>query len=135
MSKRDLAFLSATANVDLSEPRTKRRKETQSEEKEDVEMVDDTKLKVEDASGTVNKEGSEEVKEQGNRLWQAVKDAVNKECVTGNSFNFVFGITVISLLFLDLTQWPNNIFRVPAITFKTPIPRLLHTNQATNIVG
>lgn len=84
MSKRDLAFVSATADVDL-EPRTKRRKETKSEEK-DVLMEDATKSDA--VAGDQDGEGSsasqKEVKEQGLALWQTVKDAVNKECVRGN---------------------------------------------------
>jgi hypothetical protein len=86
MSKRDLTFLSAGANVDL-EPRTKRRKETQSVEKDDVPMADATKPAEEEkgqAGNGVNGATNGEVNEQGLVLWQTVKDAVNKECVTGN---------------------------------------------------
>ena len=89
MSKRDLALLSATANVGL-EPRTKRRKETQSVERDDVIMTgdsQDTKPAGEEGGQEgkgANEETNEEVKGQGLALWQTVKDAVNKECVTGN---------------------------------------------------
>jgi len=81
MSKRDLAFLSTTANVEL-EPRTKRRKETQSVEKDDVEMADDTKPIVEEGGqigNGVNGVINEEVKKQGLVLWQTVKDAANTD--------------------------------------------------------
>jgi hypothetical protein len=86
MSKRDIASLSAGANVDL-EPRTKRRKESQSEEKDDDSMADATKPTGEE--GVKTESGADgaakgDVKEQGLALWQTVKDAVNKECVTGN---------------------------------------------------
>lgn len=81
MSKRDLAFVSATADADL-EPRTKRRKDTKSVEKEDVAIDDTTTPPVE--NGQVNGVSSEEVKEQGLALWQTVKDAVDQECVRGN---------------------------------------------------
>ena len=85
MSKRDIAFLSATANG--LEPHTKRRKETQSEEKDDTAMADGTKPAGEEVSyGANGLDGAtdRDVTEQGLALWQTVKDAVNKECVTGN---------------------------------------------------
>jgi chromatin structure-remodeling complex subunit RSC4 len=82
MSKRDLAFVSATADADL-EPRTKRRKDTKSVEKEDVPMDDATTSPVENG-GQANGVSNEEVKEQGLALWQIVKDVVDKECVRGN---------------------------------------------------
>jgi len=85
MSKRDIVFLSATANG--LEPHTKRRKETQSEEKDDAAMADGTKPAGEEVSyGANGLDGATngDVTEQGLALWQTVKDAVNKECVTGN---------------------------------------------------
>jgi hypothetical protein len=86
MSKRDLAFLSTTSSTELEPRTTKRRKETQSVEKDDVSMADDTKPDGEEGGQTQNVNGTinEEVKEQGLALWQTVKEAVNKECVTGN---------------------------------------------------
>jgi hypothetical protein len=86
MSKRDIAFLSSSAKVEL-EPRTKRHKETQSEEKDDFTMAEATKAADEGDGQAMNGTSeamNEEVKEQGLKLWQTVKDAVNKECVTGN---------------------------------------------------
>jgi len=86
MSKRDIASLSTGAKVEL-EPRTKRRKESQSEEKEDVSMADATKPAGDEGVKTESRaDGAAkgDVKEQGLALWQTVKDAVNKECVTGN---------------------------------------------------
>lgn len=85
MSKRELAFVAANAEV---EPRSKRRKAT---EEEDVSMGDDTTpTKISSAGGSglgglVNGATKEEVQEQGNALWLAVKDAVNKECVNGQA--------------------------------------------------
>lgn len=94
MSKRDLAFVSATASVDL-EPRTKRRKETA---EEDIIMVDDTTPATSGGASGVNGVTKEEVKEQGTTLWQTVKDAVNKECVNGQ---------LVSLVLLPLSTSSN----------------------------
>lgn len=83
MSKRDLALVSATADTEL-EPRAKRRKDTKSVEENDVAMDDATTSPVGN-DGQEKMLSSEEVKEQGSALWQTVKDALDKECVTGNS--------------------------------------------------
>lgn len=85
MSKRDLAFLTATTDNNL-EPRSKRRRDTKSEE-QDVTMADATSAGAEDegdAGSAAPEQSKEEVKEQGLKLWHLVKDAVNKECVRGN---------------------------------------------------
>lgn len=95
MSKRELAFVAA--NVEL-EPRSKRRKAT---EEEDVAMGDDTtptKLSSSGASGVVSAATMEEVKEQGNALWLAVKDAVNKECVNGQAVSHFVPCLLLSRL-------------------------------------
>lgn len=84
MSKRDLAFLSATADNNL-EPRSKRRRDTKSEE-QDVTITDAIST-AEDEGEVVSAapvQSKEEVREQGLKLWHLVKDAVNKECVRGN---------------------------------------------------
>ena len=82
MSKRELGKLASVVDVDA--PRAKRRKEAapQDEKKPDADMdVDATggtnvKREQEDPAKL------EQVKEQGLKLWQTVKDAVDKECVT-----------------------------------------------------
>ena len=82
MSKRELGKLASVVDVDA--PRAKRRKEAppQDEKKADADMDVD-------AGGAANVKREQEdpakleqVKEQGLRLWQTVKDAVDKECVT-----------------------------------------------------
>jgi chromatin structure-remodeling complex subunit RSC4 len=87
MSKRELGKLASVVDVDA--PRAKRRKEAappQDEKKPDAET--DVDVDADAGVGTSVKreqEGSaklEQVKEQGLRLWQTVKDAVDKECVT-----------------------------------------------------
>jgi hypothetical protein len=102
MSKRDLTFLSATANAEL-EPRTKRRKETQSVERDDVTMAgdsQDTKPAGEQGGQEgkgANEATNEEVKGKGLTLWQTVKDAVNKECVTGNCDSRCIAFLLLSM--------------------------------------
>ncbi len=81
MSKRELGKLASVVDVDA--PRAKRRKEAPQEEKKpevdmDVEVTSDGNLKREQEDPTK----LEQVKEQGLKLWQTVKDAVDKECVT-----------------------------------------------------
>ena len=82
MSKRELGKLASVVDVDA--PRAKRRKEAppQEEKKPDADMDVD-------ATGGMNVKREQEdpakleqVKEQGLKLWQTVKDAVDKECVT-----------------------------------------------------
>lgn len=73
MSKRELERLAVA--VDPDAPRAKRRREATTEEKPDVQMLDATRE-------TVSEEERVKVKEQGSRLWQTVKDAVDNECVT-----------------------------------------------------
>ncbi len=82
MSKRELGKLASVVDVDA--PRAKRRREVapQDEKKPDADMdLDATsgagvKREQEDPASL------EQVKEQGLKLWQTVKDAVDKECVT-----------------------------------------------------
>lgn len=80
MSKRELGKLASVVDVDA--PRAKRRKEAapQEEKKPDVDMDVDV-------TGEVKREPEdpaklELVKEQGLKLWQTLRDAVDKECVT-----------------------------------------------------
>jgi len=82
MSKRELGKLASVVDVDA--PRAKRRREAapQDEKKPDADIdLDGTsgagvKREQEDPANL------EQVKEQGLKLWQTVKDAVDKECVT-----------------------------------------------------
>ena len=82
MSKRELGKLASV--VDIDAPRAKRRKEAapQEEKKPEADMdVDVT------SDGNVKREQEdparlEQVKEQGLKLWQTLRDAVDKECVT-----------------------------------------------------
>jgi hypothetical protein len=82
MSKRELGKLASVVDVDA--PRAKRRKEAppQDEKKPDADLDPDAtggasvKREQEDPANLA------QVKEQGLKLWQTVKDAVDKECVT-----------------------------------------------------
>jgi len=82
MSKRELGKLASVVDVDA--PRAKRRKEAapQDEKKPDADMdvtaTGGTNMKREQEDAAKQ----EQVKEQGLKLWQTVKDAVDKECVT-----------------------------------------------------
>lgn len=74
MSKRELESLNWT--VDNEGSRHKRRRETGGYSSDvDVTMSDPVEPSAQSVRGT----GRQEVKEQGLRLWQTVKDAVNKE--------------------------------------------------------
>ncbi|GBE77565.1 Bromodomain-containing protein [Sparassis latifolia] len=79
MSKREASHLAA-AGVDIDAPRAKRRKEATAPGEEHTTSADKTANGKSDATaaGAV-KEDPEAVKEKGTRLWQVVKDAVNKE--------------------------------------------------------
>jgi hypothetical protein len=82
MSKRELGKLASVVDVDA--PRAKRRKEAAPQD----EKKPDADLELDATSGAGVKREQEEpanleqVKEQGLKLWQTVKDAVDKECVT-----------------------------------------------------
>ncbi|KAL4070665.1 RSC complex protein [Scleroderma citrinum] len=73
--KRELGSLAGAADVDA--PRTKRRKELTGSTTQPAE-TNDAAEQAEGSSST----GQDGLKEQATRLWQMVKDAVNKECVT-----------------------------------------------------
>ena len=105
MSKRDLAFLTATTDNNL-EPRSKRRRDTKSEE-QDVAMADAISTAAEDEGEAINPgptQSKEEVKEQGLKLWYLVKDAVNKECVRGTC-----RLLLCRFCSSNLRQWSNNL--------------------------
>ena len=82
MSKRELGKLAIVVDVDA--PRAKRRREAAPQD----EKKPNGDLDLDATSGaTVKREhedsaNPEQVKEQGLKLWQTVKDAVDKECVT-----------------------------------------------------
>lgn len=81
--KRELGLL--TGDVDMDAPRTKRRKEQM------MGATQLTTLPVESTNtgsnqakydGMLASNGQSGLREQASRMWQVVKDAVNKECVT-----------------------------------------------------
>jgi hypothetical protein len=80
MSKRELGKLASVVDVDA--PRAKRRKEAAPQEEKkpeadmDVDVTGEMKREQEDPAKL------EQVKEQGLKLWQTLRDAVDKECVT-----------------------------------------------------
>ena len=73
----------AVVDVDADVPRLKRRRDTESNEPgaEDVEMGDVDASSERDESEHVEgpKMSPEEVTEEGLKVWQTVKDAVDKE--------------------------------------------------------
>jgi len=77
--KRELGLL--TGAVDVDAPRTKRRKELTGSTNHPAEAINITNDIGEQAEGSSSTD-QEGLKEQAIRLWQMVKDAVNKECVT-----------------------------------------------------
>ncbi|TFY83345.1 hypothetical protein EWM64_g664 [Hericium alpestre] len=83
MSKRELEKLSSTVDVDA--PRAKRRKEapaaTPQDDKQDVKMGESVPPRDAQQSqeSEVDPEKLELVKEQGLKLWQVLKDAVDKD--------------------------------------------------------
>lgn len=90
MSKRE-ARTFAAAGVDVDAPRAKRRKEapatpsTSPNDKKDPETLNTTVEAQQDDENTGNaSEDKETVRERGLQLWQTLKDAVNKECVTSS---------------------------------------------------
>lgn len=84
--KRELGFL--TGEVDLESPRTKRRKELPAPPEATVPTsattyASDGDANLQDTDGS-NIDTSV-FKDQASKLWQMVKDAVNKECVTNQA--------------------------------------------------
>ena len=82
MSKRELGKLASVVDVDA--PRAKRRKEAAPQEEKKPEADVDVDVT---SDGNVKREQEdparlEQVKEQGLKLWQTLRDAVDKECVT-----------------------------------------------------
>ena len=78
----------ATANIDFNAPRPKRRKDTDSVEPmtDEVEMGDAGISSDQDGEGEAAVDdvdmSPEEIAELGQNVWDTVKNAVSKECVT-----------------------------------------------------
>jgi chromatin structure-remodeling complex subunit RSC4 len=87
--KREATILAGEVEVDIDAPRAKRHKPGQpsnsaaSPANEDHSTTSAVHNGVGDAAREVLavKEDSETVRERGLKLWQAIKDATNKECV------------------------------------------------------
>ena len=87
MSKREARSFAA-AGVDLDAPRAKRRKDAPATSNTGPHSKQSAETAVANGAGNEGAEHAAEetedketVREQGLRLWQTVKDAVNKECV------------------------------------------------------
>lgn len=87
MSKREASRIAA-AGIDIDAPRAKRRREAPAETassppKEQVNATHTSAAIKNEAEGEESqREDRDAVREKGTKLWQTVKDAVNKECVT-----------------------------------------------------
>lgn len=125
MSKRELERLAVV--VDADAPRAKRRRETTTEEKPDVQNAETTRA-------TVSSEEKAKAKEEGLRLWQAVKDAVDKECVTvpiQAPVPLPFRACAQTCTHTFTVQRPTPFHRVPSSSLETTICTLLHCHQET----
>ncbi|KAI0067972.1 Bromodomain-containing protein [Artomyces pyxidatus] len=89
MSKRELETLASVVDVDA--PRAKRRKEAPASEDKKPDLSNDgaspSRSAIHDSQETVDPAKLEVVQEQGLKLWQTVKDAVDKE---GRNLSFDF---------------------------------------------
>lgn len=139
MSKRELERLAVV--VDAGAPRAKRRRET-TDEKPDVRALEAAAASQE----TTSEEARAKVKEEGLQLWQTVKDAVNKECVTEPisvpdlllclhySFEFVF-----FFLFTEDAPSPQSFFvflpndNMPTITRSSRNPSLWTKSRLSSV--
>lgn len=89
MSKREHGQTSEAADMEGS--RSKRRKEAAGSSSDvDVAMSDPVGIGGE-SGGTEGGSKEEVAKEQGLKLWQTVKDAVNKECVPSCLIRLLLG--------------------------------------------
>lgn len=88
MSKREARSIAA-AGVDIDAPRAKRRKEAPATlnaspngkaHTDTASTHENAKPSAENAEG--GGEDKDAIREKGMQLWQILKDAVNKECVT-----------------------------------------------------
>lgn len=134
MSKRELGKLASVVDVDA--PRAKRRKEAPPQD----EKKPSTDMDLDATGGTTVKREEEDpakleqVKEQGSKLWQTVKDAVDKECVTEP----LAPCALTHLLTLSSSHQPRSLQRpLPFSRFssspqQTHLPGLLHRHQETH---
>lgn len=131
MSKRELERLAVV--VDADAPRAKRRREITTEEKPDVQNAETTRA-------TVSSEERAKAKEEGLRLWQVVKDAVDKECVTVPiqapvTLPFRACAQTCTHTHTFTVQRPTPFDRVPSSSLETTICTLLHCHQETYFTG
>ena len=126
MSKRELGKLASVVDVDA--PRAKRRKEAPPQD----EKKPNADIDVDATGGTTVKREEEDpaklgqVKEQGSKLWQTVKDAVDKECVTDPcALCFAHLLTLSSHQPRSL-QRPLPFSRFSSSPQQTHLPGLLH---------
>ena len=127
MSKRELGKLASVVDVDA--PRAKRRKEAAPHEEKKPEVDMDVDVTGE-GKGRREQEEPEQVKEQGLKLWQTVRDAVDKECVTDlrrvrlSLFTHPFRQPCSP-------QWSLTFSRLSSTPKQTNVPRLLHYHKET----
>ena len=144
MSKRELEMLSSS--VDVNAPRAKRRKDatTSREDKRDVQMADVVAVKAEGNEETPEADtgNRDAVKEQGLQLWQALKDAADKECVTCFTcliqLRSTTAVTCVCLSCLGsscISQGTVTVQRLPLPSFQTTIFRLLQYHQEASCSG
>ncbi|KAI0275197.1 Bromodomain-containing protein [Gloeopeniophorella convolvens] len=102
MSKRELEKLANVVDVDA--PRAKRRREAapQEERKADPDMDVDVTGDADVKQEQVDPAKLQQVKEQGLKLWQTIKDAVDKECVTASNRVACAPCLPLSLIHHDL---------------------------------
>ncbi|KZT73328.1 Bromodomain-containing protein [Daedalea quercina L-15889] len=79
MSKREASKIAAAAGVDIDAPRAKRRKEAPADSKLPAGTSAADTIKKEGEDGEPKRDGPEVIKEKGLKLWNTVKDAVDKE--------------------------------------------------------
>ena len=99
MGKREAdMFAAQLEGVDLDAPRAKRHKTAASspvavkDEPAATNGTHDAEPRAADV-----KDDPETVKEKGLKLWQSIKDAINKECVTFYPFDFSSLVTKIRI--------------------------------------
>lgn len=135
--KRELGFLAEAVDVDI--PRTKRRKELTGSTNHPTEAMNVTN-DAENQVGGSSSTGQEGLKEQATKLWQMVKDAVNKEWVTKPELSAA-SLVPLSVLVLIMTeilllfQWQHMLTAVHALAVETPLSRLLRCHCTTYMFG
>jgi hypothetical protein len=121
MSKRELGKLASVVDVDA--PRAKRRREAapQDEKKPDPDLDLDATSGVGVKREQEDPANSKQVKEQGLKLWQTVKDAVDKECVTSLVLRLLRPLATYSssTMIFPVAAHFQSIFFVPPINAPT----------------